>query len=165
MNIAVCDYIAATGVTPATARRRLAEPHFRDGKTYRYNLSEALVTLKGKEIDRGAMQALVASAGSPEDVLFVGDRLGVALQLREKLPPDARARFAVVRNFFFASVANSRMAVPSVMQKIGDLADLFILQPDTLRFVLGMLDDYDIDAIAPGFTLVNCNNMNMREAA
>lgn len=166
MNITVCDYIAAAGVTPATARRRLANvSHFRVSKTYRYSLPEALVTLKEKEINRGALQAMTAAADEREDRLYVGDHLQTALLLRDKLPPNERARFAVVRNFFFSSVAHSSVGVPSVVSRIGDLADLFLLQPDTLKFVLGLQEEYDIDAIAPAFVLVNCNNINMREAA
>ena len=81
------------------------------------------------------------------------------------LPQDCRARFDVARSLFFASVANSAMAVPSVMESVGTLSDLLLLQRDVLRCVVGVDATCDVAGIAPAFALVNCRNTNFEEAA
>jgi len=166
MQITVIDYAAATGVHLGTARRRL-ENVPRDVRTrpHRFGLADALLTLKQKEVDDGAMQRLIATVVVQGDRLYVADDLATAKKLFSMLPQDCRARFDVARSLFFVSVANSAVAVPSLLESAGILADLLLLQPDVLRCVVGVDATCDVAGIAPAFALVNCNNSYLEEAA
>ena len=159
MNITVFDYADAVGVHLGTARRRLeCVPRDVQSRPHRYGLADALLTLKKKEVDDGAMRRLVATVVVQGDRLYVADDVTTAKALFALLPQDCRARFDVARSLFFASVANSAMAVSSVMETVGSLADLLLLQPDVLRCVVGVDATCDVAGIAPAFALVNCNN-------
>ena len=59
MNITVFDYADAVGVHLGTARRRLeCVPRDVQSRPHRYGLADALLTLKKKEVDDGAMRRL-----------------------------------------------------------------------------------------------------------
>ena len=166
MNITVFDYADAVGVHLGTARRRLeCVPRNVRSRPHRFGLADALLTLKKKEVDGGAMRRLTASVAVQDDRLYVADDVTTAKALFAVLPQDCRARFDVARSLFFASVANSAMAVPSVMESVGTLSDLLLLQRDVLRCVVGVDATCDVAGIAPAFALVNCRNTNFEEAA
>jgi hypothetical protein len=122
-----------------------------------YPLAASLVTLKGREEAQGAHTALVRAASAPMDSLYVGgaDALPAARRLIAWLPSPEADRFRTVRNLFFVAVANSGLCAPAIVENLGSLADLIILQPDVLRFVFGVSRSLDIDRIAPAFSLVN----------
>ena len=166
MNITVFDYADAVGVHLGTARRRLERvPRNVRSRPHRYGLADALLTLKRKEIDDGAMRRLVATVVVQGDRLYVADDVTTAKALFALLPQDCRARFDVARSLFFASVANSAMAVPYIVESVGTTSDLLLLQPDVLRCVVGVDATCDVAGIAPAFALANCRNTNFEEAA
>lgn len=166
MNITVFDYADAVGVHLGTARRRLERvPRNVRSRPHRYGLADALLTLKRKEIDDGAMRRLVATVVVQGDRLYVADDVTTAKALFALLPQECRARFDVARSLFFASVANSAMAVPYIVESVGTTSDLLLLQPDVLRCVVGVDATCDVAGIAPAFALANCRNTNFEEAA
>ena len=99
------------------------------------------------------------------DRLYVADDVTTAKALFALLPQECRARFDVARSLFFASVANSAMAVPYIVESVGTTSDLLLLQPDVLRCVVGVDATCDVAGIAPAFALANCRNTNFEEAA
>lgn len=159
MHITVTDYTRAAGCVPETAGRRLRAVSHHSGPrgTRLYPLADSLVTLKGREIAAGAHTALVRAASTPADSLYVGgaDALRAARRLIGWLPATEADRFRAVRNMFFVAVANSGLCAPTIVENLGSLADLIVLQPDVLKFVFGVNSDLDIDRIAPAFSLVN----------
>ena len=166
MNITVFDYADAVGVHLGTARRRLERvPRNVRSRPHRYGLADALLTLKRKEIDDGAMRRLVATVVVQGDRLYVADDVTTAKALFALLPQECRARFDVARSLFFSSVANSAMAVPYIVESVGTTSDLLLLQPDVLRCVVGVDATCDVAGIAPAFALANCRNANFEEAA
>jgi hypothetical protein len=163
------NYCAAAGCCIETVGRRLKSIAYSPGPPYgtrHYPLAQAVTTLRPREIEKGAVERLVATATVSDDSLYVGssDALDVACNLIEWLPDNMRTRAVAAQNNFISGVANSRLCTPAVVENLGTLQALVILQPDVLRHVLTAMPA-DIERIAPAFALVN-NSANMiKEAA
>lgn len=162
MYITIKDYCAATGVSDATASRRLKGLPYcfatrRRGRRG-YPLPAAVITLKRKEIDAGAAQALAQAARDlhGRDLYIEAGALPMAREFAEWLPDNGmRDRLRRAQNAFVVAVANSRLCSPSIVRNLTPLRDLFALCPTVLAWVLRGGSPPDIDAIAPAFAVAS----------
>jgi hypothetical protein len=155
------NYCAATGVSSATAGRRLADIPFRiptqaRGRKY-FPLAAAVMTLKGKEVDAGAYEALAEAASDlhGRDLYVEAEALPMAHVFAEWLPTVARNRLRSAQNSFVVAVANSRLCSPTIVRNLTPLRELFALCPPVLAWVLTGKNAPDVDAIAPVFAVAS----------
>jgi hypothetical protein len=161
VNITKKNYARAAACVEETARRRLHATPFHGGAYGErlYNLGDAAVTMRPREVNGGAVERLAAYAAAPAGVQFVGaDKLDTAQRLIAFLPAEMATRYQDIRRMFFVAVANSNICAGPIVENIGHLSDLFILQPDILVHVLGAAPRPDVHSIAPAFSLVNNSN-------
>lgn len=167
MFITQSNYARACGVCIETVGRRLRDvPWHRKSKNERlYHLARVIPTIRPREVAAGAVERLVSSARDPDDTLYVGgsDALPTAAALIDWLPDQMRQRAHEARNEFIFGVGNSSLCSPAVVENLGLLQTLVILQPDVLKFVLTGAPA-NVERIAPPFALVN-NSANLKEAA
>lgn len=180
MYIKIEDYCAASGVSTATAGRRLAGVPFRiptraRGRKF-FPLAAAVQTLRAKEIDAGACEALAGAAQDLHggDLYVEAEALPMAQAFAEWLPTeDMCNRLRTAQNTFVVAVANSRLCSPTIVRNLTPLRELFALCPPVLAWVLTSADAPDVDAIAPAFAVASneaalCRHrttMTMQEAA
>jgi len=160
--ITIEDYCAATGVSTATAGRRLADVPFRiptrgRGRKH-FPLAGAVMTLKAKEVDSGAAEALAGAAKDlhGRDLYVEAEALPMAQAFAEWLPSEAmRNRLRTAQNAFVVAVANSRLCSPTIVRNLTALRELFALCPPMLVWVLRGGEAPDIDGIAPAFAVAS----------
>lgn len=161
LYIKIEDYCAATGVSTATARRRLADVLFRiptrgRGQRY-YHLAAAVQTLKAKEIDAGAVEMLANAARILDDHLYIESAaMPLAQSFADWLSGAMLDRAHRAQAAFVVAVANSRLCTPSIVRNLDPLKALFLLNPDVLRWIFAGVAAPAIDALAPAFA-VACN--------
>ena len=162
MYIKIEDYCAATGVSAATAGRRLAEIPFRiptrAGGRKHFPLAAAVMTLKGKEVDAGACERLAQAACDlhGRDLYVEAGSLPMARDVAEWLPTETmRARLRTAQNAFVVAVANSRLCSPTIVRNLTPLRELFALCPPVLAWVLRGGEAPDVDGIAPAFAVAS----------
>ncbi|SFQ56497.1 hypothetical protein SAMN05421853_11093 [Roseivivax halotolerans] len=180
MYISTEEYADAASVSDATAFRRLKGLPYRiptrgRGRKH-FPLAAAVMTLKGKEVDSGAVDALTEAARDlfGHDLYIEPEALPMAHSFAEWLPSETmRARLRAAQNFFTVAVANSRLCTPAIVRNLSPLRELFALCPPVLVWVLTGGEAPDIDYIAPAFA-VSSNEaaldqyhtpMTMQEAA
>ena len=163
-------YSDAVGVVPETACRRFKNiPIALSGAygTRHYLLTRVLPTLRARDFD--AVERLVANSIQPDDTLYVGppeESLTVAAALIEWLPERMRPRLQAAQHAFLAGVGNSKLCSPSIVENLGPLQMLLILQPDILRHVLTSSPRPDMSRLSPAFALVNNTaNLFIKDAA
>lgn len=162
MYIKIEDYCAATGVSTATAGRRLSDvpfqiPTYGRGRKH-FPLAGAVMTLKGKEVDAGACAGLARAACDlhGRDLYVEAEALPMAQRFAEWLPTEAmRNRLRTAQNSFVVAVANSRLCSPTIVRNLTPLRDLFALCPPVLAWVLRGSDAPDIDHISPAFAVAS----------
>ncbi len=176
MYITIDTYCAATGVSAATAGRRLADVPFRiptraRGRKF-FPLAAAVQTLKAKEIDAGAVKALTESARDlfGHDMYVEPEALPLAREFAEWLPTGAmRDRLRAAQNSFVVGVSDSRMCTPTIVRNLPPLRELFALCPPVMTWVLTGGAPPDVHNLAPAFAVSNnCaaldNHTNMEAA-
>ncbi len=158
MKLTQRDYATAAHCSYETAGRRLTSSDYTTGThgTRYYSVAQAVTTLRPREVEGGAVAQLVASATTHPDTLWVGgsDSLHVAQRLLNWLPDDMLKRAIVAQHEFFSGVAHSKVCAPAVVENLGKLQMLYLLQPDVLSFVLTGTPTNHAN-IAPAFALVN----------
>lgn len=161
MHITIDNYCAATGVCPTTAGRRLADvpylmPSRERGRRY-YHLAAAVQTLKGKEIDAGAVEMLANAARVLDDHLYIESAaMPLAQSFADWLSGAMLDRARRAQAGFVVAVANSRLCTPSIVRNLDALKALFVLNPEVLRWIFAGGDVPAIEALAPAFA-VACN--------
>ena len=161
MHITNDNYCAATGVCPTTAGRRLADvpylmPTRERGRRY-YHLAAAVQTLKGKEIDAGAVEMLANAARVLDDHLYIESAaIPMAQDFADWLSGAMLDRARRAQAAFVVAVANSRLCTPSIVRNLDPLKALFLLNPDVLRWIFAGVAAPAFDALAPAFA-VACN--------
>ena len=162
MYIKIEDYCDATGVSTATAGRRLSDVPFRiptrAGGRKHFPLAAAVMTLKAKEVDAGACEALaqVACDLHGRDLYVEAEALPMAQAFAEWLPTEAmRNRLRTAQNSFVVAVANSRLCSPTIVRNLTPLRELFALCPPVLSCVLRGGEAPDVDHIAPAFAVAS----------
>ncbi|WP_354545967.1 hypothetical protein [Roseovarius sp. MBR-78] len=159
MYIKIEDYCAATGVSTATAGRRLSDVPFRiptrgRGRKH-FPLAAAVMTLKAKEAD--AVPELVQHArdlcrGDP----YVEARaLPIAESFVDWCEGGMRDRARAAMNGFVVAVSNSRICTPTIVRNLEPLKALFVLHPDVTRWILVGGNPPDVDNLAPSFAVAN----------
>jgi hypothetical protein len=116
------------------------------------------MTLKGKEVDSGACEALAKAAKDlhGKDLYVEAEALGMAQSFAEWLPTEAmRNRLRTAHDAFVVAVANSRLCSPTIVRNLEPLKTLFALCPPVLAWVLRGGEVPDIDAIAPAFAVAS----------
>lgn len=178
MYITIDNYACAADVSEATASRRLADVPFRiptraRGRKF-FPLAAAVQTLKAKEIDAGACEALAGAAQDlhGRDLYVEAEALPMAQAFAEWLPTEGmRNRLRTVQNAFVVAVANSRLCSPTIVRNLTPLRELFALCPPLLAWVLTGADAPDVEHIAPAFAVasneaaLDHTPMTMQEAA
>jgi len=162
LYIKIEDYCAATGVSTATAGRRLADVPFRiptrgRGRKH-FPLAGAVMTLKAKEVDSGACERLAGAACDlhGRDLYVEAEALPMAQSFAEWLPTEAmRNRLRTAQNSFVVAVANSRLCSPTIVRNLTPLRELFALCPPVLAWTLRGGEAPDIDGIAPAFAVAS----------
>jgi len=175
--ITIASYAAATGVSEATASRRLTRtayhirPHER-GRRY-YHLAAAVQTLKAKELEAGAVKALTGSACDlfGPDLYLEPESIPLAREFSDWLPTEAnRGRLRAAQNAFVMGVGDSRICAPTIVRNLSPLRELFALCPPVLVWVLTGGTPPDAHNIAAGFAVSNnCaaldNHATLKEVA
>ena len=161
MYITIETYAAATGTSEATASRRLKGVAYRIPSRERgrrhYHLAAAVQTLKGKEVDAGAVKALTTSARDlfGHDLYVEPEALPLAREFAEWLPTEARDRLRAAQNAFVVGVSDSRLCTPTIVRNLLPLRELFALCPPVLAWVLTGGAPPDVHNLAPAFAVSN----------
>jgi len=175
--INIASYAAATGVSEATASRRLTgtayhiRPHERRRRYY--HLAAAVQTLKAKELEAGAVKALTGSACDlfGHDLYLEPESITLAREFSDWLPSEAnRDRLRAAQNAFVMGVGDSRICTPTIVRNLSPLRELFALCPPVLAWVLTGGTPPDAHNIAAAFAVSNnCasldNHATLKEAA
>lgn len=162
MYITAEQYARAAEVSEATASRRLKGLPYRIPTKARgrrwYPLAAAVQTLKAKEIDAGACEALAEGAKDlhGRDLYVEAEALPMAQAVAEWLPTESMCtRLWTAQNAFVVAVANSRLCTPAIVRNLTPLRDLFALCPPVLAWVLTGENVPDVDHIAPAFAVAS----------
>lgn len=165
------DYAEAIGGAVETAGRRLKHVAYRSpsrasGRRF-YPVAAAVMTLKQREIDAGAIPALVDSAGILGTALCIeAEMLPTAIDLAEWLPSEAmRARLREMNAAFVGAVANSPLCTPTVVRALEPLKSLFVLNKDVTAYVLTGDGSPDVADLAPAFAVSNNDAVLERQFA
>lgn len=162
MYITIDTYCAATGVSAATAGRRLADVPFRiptraRGRKF-FPLAAAVTTLKYKESHAGAAQALAEGARDlfGHDLYIEPESLPMARSFAAWLPePVMRERLEMALSDFVVTVAHSPLCSPSIVRNITPLRDLYAICPPIMRWIICGGAVPDTDSIAPAFAVAS----------
>lgn len=164
-------YADAIGGVVETAGRRLRDVSYRSptrssGRRY-YPLAAAVMTLKPREIEAGAIPALVDSAQTLGSELYIeSEMLPVALDLAEWFPAEAmRARLREMNAAFVGAVANSPLCTPTVVRALEPLKTLFVLNKDVTAYVLTGEGRPDVADLSPAFAISNNDALLERQYA
>ena len=126
------------------------------------------MTLRTGERKSGAARRLALEGTYPDEALYVGgaEALARARNLISSLTIEEAERYQRIRYQFYASVGNSKLCVPVIVENLGELVHLLILQPDVLRDVLTGSESADVSNFGPAFAIANNSaNFTIQEAA